>query len=114
MFMMKLLCHNIIFLIKVLGPLRSTRTHTLFPYTTLFRSPASMPGRLRHEVREHHFPPFCPTRGLRDDQFRSLPSRSIRRSEEHTSKLQSLMRISYAVLCLKNITQTTLRTNDTY
>src|SRR3546814_4700902 len=56
------------------------------------RRPASMPGRLRHEVREHHVPPCCPTRGLRDDQCRS---------EEHTSELQSLMRISYAVFCLK-------------
>src|SRR3546814_9522107 len=82
-------------------PPRSTRTDTLFPYTTLFRS------LLREEARE------VTTRI--DQRFQSLRSQvefdaerqrlllGIRdaRSEEHTSELQSLMRISYAVFCLK-------------
>src|SRR3546814_9221296 len=67
-------------------PPRSTRTDTLFPYTTLFRSRADRqtdhPGRVPARVRVH-------ARQLSD------------RSEEHTSELQSLMRISYAVFCLK-------------
>src|SRR3546814_7516722 len=68
-------------------PPRSTRTDTLFPYTTLFRSPMvdlpAPPARLR---RSDH------TSGRRSGGGRS---------EEHTSELQSLMRISYAVFCLK-------------
>src|SRR3546814_3139851 len=67
-------------------PPRSTRTDTLFPYTTLFRSIAG--GRL--------------LRGARRLSTRSSGvHRPDRRSEEHTSELQSLMRISYAVFCLK-------------
>src|SRR3546814_9689207 len=94
-------------------PPRSTRTDTLFPYTTLFRS-----GRGPHSAR--------PTSGtarhacvdvlLRDVRIRvrilrmrnsclapsyRLTCRRYIRSEEHTSELQSLMRISYAVFCLK-------------
>src|SRR3546814_14679737 len=74
------------FFVMIRRPPRSTRTDTLFPYTTLFRSPAApAPGpRGRSPLRQggHH----C---------------RNARRSEEHTSELQSLMRISYAVFCLK-------------
>src|SRR3546814_2463594 len=93
-------------------PPRSTRTDTLFPYTTLFRScVASRPsdrgnmafvldvvahhqrvlGRVRADHGEHAF--GCDL----------LPRLQyiVRRSEEHTSELQSLMRISYAVFCLK-------------
>src|SRR3546814_8210304 len=72
-------------------PPRSTRTDTLFPYTTLFRS-----GVPYHSLAEAH-------RRLKD----ALPADSqyhganYDRSEEHTSELQSLMRISYAVFCLK-------------
>src|SRR3546814_4124468 len=63
-------------------PPRSTRTDTLFPYTTLFRSTGRRPG---------HGPTSC-----------GAGSRwNLCRSEEHTSELQSLMRISYAVFCLK-------------
>src|SRR3546814_10213437 len=62
-------------------PPRSTRTDTLFPYTTLFRSPPCT--RPRSPRWNRTFPP------------------SKNRSEEHTSELQSLMRISYAVFCLK-------------
>src|SRR3546814_19966711 len=65
-------------------PPRSTRTDTLFPYTTLFRS-QSLWRYVRIDI---------PLK-LRILSFRGM------RSEEHTSELQSLMRISYAVFCLK-------------
>src|SRR3546814_7808007 len=71
-------------------PPRSTRTDTLCPYTTLFRSPAPGAGDLLSnpeifDLFTHYY----------DTAFRSA------RSEEHTSELQSLMRISYADFCLK-------------
>src|SRR3546814_8844254 len=74
-------------------PPRSTRTDTLFPYTTLFRS-----GQSLHRAALHH----C---HRRTHVLRSLNRcwkalRTHPRSEEHTSELQSLMRISYAVFCL--------------
>src|SRR3546814_1796380 len=75
-------------------PPRSTRTDTLFPYTTLFRSS----GIGDHRLPEH---PYGAARrraarlGARTGESRQG------RSEEHTSELQSLMRISYAVFCLK-------------
>src|SRR3546814_8978632 len=81
-------------------PPRSTRTDTLFPYTTLFRSSlphghvAAVLGTLRDLGVEELISP--------------TPSR-WRRSEEHTSELQSLMRISYAVFCLKKKKNTTCR-----
>src|SRR3546814_1518201 len=69
-------------------PPRSTRTDTLFPYTTLFRSEAHvLCGLWRGELRADA-----------DPQVHCGPAL---RSEEHTSELQSLMRISYAVFCLK-------------
>src|SRR3546814_6795553 len=83
-------------------PPRSTRTDTLFPYTTLFRSAArsrrdpdqrarrqAVQGADRRRRR-----PFRP-------RFLLRPAAAAGRSEEHTSELQSLMRISYAVFCLK-------------
>src|SRR3546814_2436631 len=99
-------------------PPRSTRTDTLFPYTTLFRSwelgiramqrtgchdrnpafqsripnPKSRPDALRRRTR---------LRPPRPALARDQPAAGIARSEEHTSELQSLMRISYAVFCLK-------------
>src|SRR3546814_2105550 len=99
-------------------PPRSTRTDTLFPYTTLFRSRrpdrpadglapdragphprtagdfrrAEVSGAIRH-ARE--------SRGSSPAQLHHRPFRPGVRSEEHTSELQSLMRISYAVFCLK-------------
>src|SRR3546814_2378566 len=66
-------------------PPRSTRTDTLFPYTTLFRSLREQFGARPVMAVEH---------AVGDD-------RGEQRSEEHTSELQSLMRISYAVFCLK-------------
>src|SRR3546814_1389553 len=106
-------------------PPRSTRTDTLFPYTTLFRS--GLDGR-RHSFggdaeltrtrgtvegeapdgapvhlglpRRHR----APRQLLRDRSEHAVVVRGARRSEEHTSELQSLMRISYAVFCLKKKT----------
>src|SRR3546814_3750786 len=101
-------------------PPRSTRTDTLFPYTTLFRSGAS--AMARASSRATHSPSFTvsPAAVQPDDSgtkvkrlfshdskaLASGPDRCSRvkcgpRSEEHTSELQSLMRSSYAVFCLK-------------
>src|SRR3546814_9645741 len=71
-------------------PPRTTRSDTLFPYTTLFRSDADLPGLRRLLQRET---------AARD--LTNTPIFSFDRSEEHTSALQSLMRISYAVFCFK-------------
>src|SRR3546814_8432438 len=104
-------------------PPRSTRTDPLFPYTTLFRSHRAQSGELG-EVASHLLPraqprvaaagagqsmePFdadrdgglCPAGGVR-----RLPVQAGCRSEEHTSELQSLMRSSYDVFCLKKKTE---------
>src|SRR3546814_2569082 len=109
-------------------PPRSTRTDTLFPYTTLFRSdrrddghvpacqgiqqsrlagigwpsehnPNSIPQALRRRMR------------LFSDNLRQESFEEQCRSEEHTSELQSLMRISYAVFCLKKKKQTDSKHN---
>src|SRR3546814_940918 len=71
-------------------PPRSTRTDTLFPYTTLFRSPDALFARRGEGPAQ-----ICLGALWR---WRAYVSG---RSEEHTSELQSLMRISYAVFCLK-------------
>src|SRR3546814_4433633 len=73
-------------------PPRSTRTDTLFPYTTLFRSRGRSPAGQRNVDRR--------TLGHRRSPS-PTEAPPARRSEEHTSELQSLMRISYAVFCLK-------------
>src|SRR3546814_8595786 len=76
-------------------PPRSTRTDTLFPYTTLFRSAPrakTLPTNSSSTIRKH--PP---------QSLPVVPSRS----EEHTSELQSLMRSSYAVFCSKKKKQLT-------
>src|SRR3546814_4797466 len=85
-------------------PPRSTRTDTLFPYTTLFRSIRFRKSHIVfHRYRFFH--------------GREIPGTEIKditwRSEEHTSELQSLMRISYAVFCLKKKTKKK-STDDTY
>src|SRR3546814_4868430 len=86
-------------------PPRSTRTDTLFPYTTLFRSPRTSARTARTWARTTA---RCARRGGHWVTMRSsarpatTTSRAPKpRSEEHTSELQSLMRISYAVFCLK-------------
>src|SRR3546814_10386149 len=76
-----------IFFLIIRRPPRSTRTDTLFPYTTLFRSMRKMGGLIK-------LMPLTYIAIL-------VGSLSLTRSEEHTSELQSLMRISYAVFCLK-------------
>src|SRR3546814_5502783 len=106
-------------------PPRSTRTDTLFPYTTLFRSaaPPIVPNTersLRYAEGNDCAP--CARRWSRARSLRRCHRQDHRRtrrrplpmgaalggrSEEHTSELQSLMRISYAVFCLKKKTQTT-------
>src|SRR3546814_3600642 len=93
-------------------PPRSTRTDTLFPYTTLFRSSAANMYWTMAQLVAHHTSGGCnlspgdllgtgTISGSERDQFGSLLEISAGRSEEHTSELQSLMRISYAVFCLK-------------
>src|SRR3546814_8259362 len=81
-----------LFFLMIRRPPRSTRTDTLFPYTTLFRSAtrSSMCA----------ISPISTTKS-----FAALCKAA--RSEEHTSELQSLMRISYAVFCLKKKKKTT-------
>src|SRR3546814_6498633 len=82
-------------------PPRSTRTDTLFPYTTLFRSPsASIPWEGNAPITS----PRLMSATILVSAKVASGAKSILtfdRSEEHTSELQSLMRISYAVFCLK-------------
>src|SRR3546814_5358253 len=90
----------------LLRPPRSTRTDTLFPYTTLFRS-GSAARKSTQAVRPtqsaiaFRFASLRVTRPFRPPTPSAHFRPSIARSEEHTSELQSLMRISYAVFCLK-------------
>src|SRR3546814_9397168 len=92
-------------------PPRSTRTDTLFPYTTLFRSPRAQ-GRRAHPRADRREgggrggePDEIAVPGQHEPRTAHAAERHHRlqrdRSEEHTSELQSLMRISYAVFCLK-------------
>src|SRR3546814_5638867 len=97
-------------------PPRSTRTDTLFPYTTLFRSVRHVHVLAARIAQEHLFFAFAilqraklvghaPARHHVPSELGGILDIAARagtnRSEEHTSELQSLMRISYAVLCLK-------------
>src|SRR3546814_3685681 len=78
-------------------PPRSTRTDTLFPYTTLFRSMLLHRAGACEQALVFH-----PAEIMSLEQFRREDDLcAFTRSEEHTSELQSLMRISYAVFCLK-------------
>src|SRR3546814_12559904 len=105
----------VFFFLMIRRPPRTTRTDTLFPYTTLFRSP--MPTSLTIPKLEMSMTEGTLTEWLvadgadvkEGDPIYSLETgKSVQeiaapasRSEEHTSELQSLMRISYAVFCLK-------------
>src|SRR3546814_4140733 len=83
-------------------PPRSTRTDTLFPYTTLFRS-GSEKSVIANVHKRSHDSHYRAVRAV-PAAHESHPTgwrRFVCRSEEHTSELQSLMRISYAVFCLK-------------
>src|SRR3546814_10835620 len=103
-------------------PPRANRTDTLFPYTTLFRSAALTKFALPFRGGQRGLPacwlsrsgwglmpcvksmaptPTPPLKGKGVDYLENRPASSTWRSEEHTSELQSLMRISYAVFCLK-------------
>src|SRR3546814_10638072 len=82
-------------------PPRATRTDTLFPYTTLFRSTLSV----REDDVGLWFEVEPPETNWANDLMVSIERGDIDRSEEHTSELQSLMRISYAVFCLKKKTR---------
>src|SRR3546814_8995115 len=96
-------------------PPTSTRTDTLFPYTTLFRSrhenASAGIARLRPRPvigRDRSRATCDQSRCDQGCEVRRLPDQSrAARSEEHTSELQSLMRISYAVFCLKKKNRTT-------
>src|SRR3546814_1613467 len=90
---------HVFFFLMIRRPPRSTRTDTLFPYTTLFRSP-SVPLASGDSQS-----PSCPALPQPPDRCRGQDGRS----EEHTSELQSLMRISYAVFCLKKKTISRIR-----
>src|SRR3546814_6900418 len=90
------------FFLMILRPPRSTRTDTLFPYTTLFRSRALTDAWSRGDV--------AALEKVINEDVDAVPAareaiitgrNRVWRSEEHTSELQSLMRISYAVFCLK-------------
>src|SRR3546814_10159126 len=100
-------------------PPRSTRPDTPFPYTTLFRSQLSPDARpCARGLRQNELvvavarqPRYGGSQGrlahARTRRPRSQAFRELFRSEEHTSELQSLMRISYAVFCLKKKKTTT-------
>src|SRR3546814_10126048 len=97
----------VVFFLMIRRPPRSTRTYTLFPYTTLFRSMGLRTGidiealsAVREILKDNL--PGEPLYGFLPDA--GLPLGFETRSEEHTSELQSLMRISYAVFCLKKKT----------
>src|SRR3546814_10162897 len=116
-------------------PPRATRTDTLFPYTTLFRSitrglmtnlPSSLAGgsgslalsilnaghmldvELSAMQTEGRGEIVSNPRIVTSNQKEAIIKQGDQRSEEHTSELQSLMRISYAVFCLKNKNQQSL------
>src|SRR3546814_17040816 len=105
-----LACRFLFFFLMIRLPPRSTRTDTRFPYPTLFRS-KSLCRRRVHPARigaERQRPGQCRRQGYRRRRGAlscdSLVLVEPVRSEEHTSELQSLMRISYAVFCLKTKT----------
>src|SRR3546814_963346 len=115
-----------IFFLMIRPPPRSTRTDTLFPYTTLFRSPKLVTSdNILYNV-ENEYNGVLVKAAFADEQFfygkgaGGHPTGSAvlsdiaalrYRSEEHTSELQSLMRISYAVFCLKKKKQQNMSYN---
>src|SRR3546814_14864259 len=92
------MCSRVLFVLIIRRPPRSTLTDTFFPYTTLFRSTDVGDGSRRHGPRDAA---GAGARSRPAADVRDGPRRHGPRSEEHTSELQSLMRISYAVFCLK-------------
>src|SRR3546814_7717732 len=100
---------SLMFVLMIRRPPRSTRTDTLFPYTTLFRSSCAAPSSREVAVGPTCYrwdaSPTATSRYMKPCWPAAAPRAgrvgAICRSEEHTSELQSLMRISYAVFCLK-------------
>src|SRR3546814_6550470 len=126
MYVVYIICFISFFFLIIRRPPRSTRTDTLFPYTTLFRSRSCTDvmqcvAALMRMVAMSKMVVGTGSAGMQPQG--TLPmlatdalSRSMifpRRSEEHTSELQSLMRISYAVFCLKKKTAMFLKTLST-
>src|SRR3546814_5200247 len=125
-------CYLCLFFLMIRRPPRSTRTDTLFPYTTLFRSRGNpvkvRESQLHRDKRSPNSPrhasgcradcrPSRPRFSQAVSARASMPEDPVHRSEEHTSELQSLMRISYAVFCLKKKKknkQTTILTSLLY
>src|SRR3546814_6865402 len=115
------------FFLMIRRPPRTTRTDTLVPYTTLFRSLQQAeqhgpPGPLRQELAHAladmraGMPRAAALKALAEradsPAVRSWIAALTQRSEEHTSELQSLMRISYAVFCLKKTINKQARSNN--
>src|SRR3546814_4836598 len=95
---------GIVFFLMIRLPPRSTRTYTLFPYTTLFRSNCFSIFLMNSGSRPwapRYLPAPLPAWAIAAPLTPVSPPPPEMRSEEHTSELQSLMRISYAVFCLK-------------
>src|SRR3546814_16062257 len=95
------------FFLMIRRPPRSTRTDTLFPYTTLFRSGESHIEQVGRQTELGGDP------GEIEESVPAADRSRFVRSEEHTSELQSLMRISYAVFCLKKTNPHTHYTTST-
>src|SRR3546814_14343944 len=99
-FTSRILTCQYFFFLMIRRPPRSTRTDTLFPYTTLFRS-AAIPAQVACRVSPRVLSKTAPPTASAPETSSTAASAMKFRSEEHTSELQSLMRISYAVFCLK-------------
>src|SRR3546814_9639349 len=100
------------FFLMIRRPPRATRTDTLVPYTTLFRSITELEA-LRVALNEENAKAARGSGASKGGASKvTLLAFIMKRSEEHTSELQSLMRISYAVICLKKKTQRQQTTNQ--
>src|SRR3546814_20432876 len=125
LYFLLLICCSLIliFFLMIRRPPRSTRTDPLFPYTTLFRSETRRDTHDRDRQDERHPSPDAIAEVAEDDRAEGPGDEAQRirqergkgsaenaeRSEEHTSELQSLMRNSYAVFCLKKKKKTQIR-----
>src|SRR3546814_20590514 len=107
---MYLIC-IVFFFLMIRRPPRSTRTDTLFPYTTLFRSQGDGTYAFDDYGDGYWGPAPAGHFAANSWDVRGLAGNVSERSEEHTSELQSLMRISYAVFCLKKKKQNTVNSH---